>query len=283
VGTTRRIAQPRADRCWSCGAPLRPDAHMCARCGATRGTSYMQAMRGLPPREKRAARPRPAGGSYDRDPMDGRFTSPRRGAPPRSRRPDDRTFLPRADTGLRIGANSPRQYRPFAPAPTMVPYGFELDESGQWTAPRPAVEDDEEQAPFPRRGRPEPTEPLWPYYRQMISVAFSNVFFAVGFGVLGGLIGGTIWCYVTLTLHFDAGFLAILFGYLTGQGVAMGSSHRGFQPIALAVTLTFAGWAACESILHAQGVDLLPLDGAYLLIALVAAVAPTTALPRRDS
>ncbi len=136
-------------------------------------------------------------------------------------------------------------------------------------------------AAFPKRRNPHPTIPRWTRQRAILVIAATNVLWPVAFAVMGAFIGGTIWCYVSLTMNLDAGFLAIVMGFLTGEGVTMASGERGIRPFMLAVALAFAGWAAGEYILHAQGVNLLPLDGAYLFATLVAAALPIGSLPAR--
>jgi hypothetical protein len=155
-------------------------------------------------------------------------------------------------------------------------------ESRKWQAARaPASEGRIES--FPKRRNPRPPSPMWAEHAAALSVALINVFFPLLFGLLGGFIGAVIWCSIALWLGFDAGFVAILMGYLTGQGVAMGSSYRGLRPTLLATALAFAGWASCEVFLGARGIQLLPLDVAYLFATFVAAIVPTRSLPVSDT
>jgi hypothetical protein len=178
------------------------------------------------------------------------------------------------------GERFPSQYRPGTQDPARMLDDI-VRESRKWQAARAASQGRLES--FPKRRNPRPSNPIWSEHAAILSVALVNVFFPLLFGLLGGFIGAVIWCSIALWLGFDAGFIAILMGYLTGQGVAMGSSYRGLRPTLLAMTLTFAGWAIGEVLLGARGIQLLPLDGAYLLAALVAAILPTRSLPPSES
>jgi hypothetical protein len=50
---------------------------------------------------------------------------------------------------------------------------------------------------------------------------------AAAFGAIGGALGATVWYAVSALFHLEVGLIAILVGWLVGNGVAKGSGGRG--------------------------------------------------------
>ena len=74
-----------------------------------------------------------------------------------------------------------------------------------------------------------------------------RVFKAIALGSLGGLVGATVWYLVGHYGHVTIGVVAILVGYLVGNGVRRGSGYRGGTGYQiLAVALTYLSIAAAH-------------------------------------
>jgi hypothetical protein len=241
----KRPARNMAQRCWRCNARMRPDQLLCTHCGATRATSQVRAQTGR-----------------------------RRGAATE----DDDDTPGYADIAADYVPN-----RAFG-APIAPPRGSTAQRKR-----RAASEDywpDEPDIPLernlPKRRQPHPLQ--WVRYSWLhgVFIRITNILFAIGFGLVGGFLGGSIWCAVQTTFQFRLGVLAVVMGYLTGQGVSLGSATRSLVTTLLALALTVFVWAVCTRYLLGQGFDLLPVDGLFLFAALIVSTIPTRLVPAKD-
>ena len=75
------------------------------------------------------------------------------------------------------------------------------------------------------------------------------------FGLAGGLIGGAVWFTIAVMFNIELGLVAILVGYLVGQGVQKGASGRsGRRYQVLAVALTYLAISGSYAAMFARGV-----------------------------
>ena len=234
--------------CWQCQARLRQDQLICGRCGATRPTAQMRAI------AAKASSVEQTIGGWRED------TRTRTAVyVPGGVYPDNETVLSLPSTTEPVVGAS------IAPsAADMVALG---DSAREATAP-PA-----EPSPLDRRlyalG--------WSFFRGTV-----EVWRATGFALLGAVVGGGLWLVVALTLHYEAGFLAVVLGACVGEGVAIGATVRRPHFTLYALGLLIFFWAICIRALASHDLDWSPLDAAYLFFAVVACTLPVRRLPARS-
>jgi len=115
--------------------------------------------------------------------------------------------------------------------------------------------------------------------RRWVALMAADLAFTVGFGVLGGVIGGCFWYAVATHFHFELGLFGLPMAYLIGKGIAMGAGQRGFLVCGLALLLTLCGWVIVLNALQEQGFGLNVLDGVAWFIGCMCTLFPVLALP----
>jgi hypothetical protein len=74
-----------------------------------------------------------------------------------------------------------------------------------------------------------------------------NMFNALLYGAIAGIVGGAIWFAIILVTDYQVGILAIGIGWLVGQAVVIGSGRkRGMKLQLLSVLLTLAAMVGAE-------------------------------------
>jgi len=233
-----------AQRCWRCNARMRPDQLLCTHCGATRATSQVRAQ-----------------------------AAHRRGAATE----DDDDTPGYADIAAEYVPN-----RAFG-APIAPPRGADQRKRRAASADYwPDEPDIPLERNLPKRRQPHPLQWVRHSWLHGVFIRIANMLFAIGFGLIGGFFGGTIWVAVQTNFQFRLEVLAVVMGYLTGQGVSLGSATRNLVTTMLAIVLTVFVWDVCTRFLIGQGFDLLPVDGVFLFAALIVATFPTRLLPAKD-
>jgi hypothetical protein len=169
-----------------------------------------------------------------------------------------------------------------------VPPGFgteqddlDMREQGGWGRSQPAWMESSasavRRAPQPRQ--PTPSQTLRAAMRQWMGLVAADVAFTIGFGVLGGVIGGCAWYAVATQFHFELGLFGLPMAYLIGKGIAMGAGRRGFLACGLALLLTLFGWVIVLNALQGQGFGLTVLDGVAWFIGCMCTLLPILQLP----
>jgi hypothetical protein len=134
----------------------------------------------------------------------------------------------------------------------------------------------------PRPRQPTPSQTLRAAMRQWMGLVAADVAFTIGFGVLGGIIGGCAWYAVATQFHFELGLFGLPMAYLIGKGIAMGAGQRGFLACGLALLLTLFGWVIVLSALQGQGFGLTVLDGVAWFIGCMCTLLPILQLPGKS-
>jgi hypothetical protein len=179
-------------------------------------------------------------------------------------------------------AQSGRQYA--APGFDTDQDGLDMRERGGWERSQPAWLDSSASAVrrAPRPRPPTPSETLRAAMRHWMVLVAADVAFTIGFGVLGGVIGGCAWYAVATQFHFELGLFGLPMAYLIGKGVAMGAGQRGFLACGLALLLTLFGWVIVLNALQGQGFGLTVLDGVAWFIGCMCTLLPILQLPGKS-
>src|SRR5260370_34206911 len=181
----KRPARNMAQRCWRCNARMRPDQLLCTHCGATRATSQVRAQTG---RRRGAA-------TEDNDDTPGYADIAADYVP-------NRAFgapiaPPRGSTGQRKRRAASEDYWPDEPD---IPLERNL----------------------PKRRQPHPLQ--WVRYSWLhgVFIRITNMLFAIGFGLVGGFLGGGLFGAGPATLPLLLGVLSVVMWCLPGQGGSLG-------------------------------------------------------------
>lgn len=80
-------------------------------------------------------------------------------------------------------------------------------------------------------------------------------------GAVGALIGAAVWAGIVVATNFEVGYVAVLVGFLAGQGVKLGAgAARGGSLQILAAALAVGGLAAAKHMTVAWTLEISPLD-----------------------
>lgn len=192
------------------------------------------------------------------------------------------------DRGIKGSAPWQRVRRRRQYAPTgfdAVQDGAAARGQGGWERSQPAWMEPSASAirrpPPPRQ--PTPSQAIRAAMRHWMALAAADLAFTIGFGVLGGVMGGCFWYFIATHFHFELGLFGLPMAYLIGKGIAMGSGQRGFLAYGLALLLTLFGWVIVLSALQGQGFELNVLDGVAWFIGCICTLFPVFQLPgKRD-
>lgn len=162
--------------------------------------------------------------------------------------------------------------------------GLDMGEQDGWSRSQPAWMESSASAVrhAPRPRPPTPSETLRAAMRHWMALVAADVAFTIGFGVLGGVIGGCAWYAVATQFHFELGLFGLPMAYLIGKGIAMGAGQRGFLAGGLALLLTLFGWVIVLSALQGQGFELNVLDGVAWFIGCMCTLLPILQLPGKS-
>jgi hypothetical protein len=162
--------------------------------------------------------------------------------------------------------------------------GLDMREQDGWSRSQPAWMESSASAVrrAPRPRQPTPSQTLRAAMRQWMGLVATDVAFTVGFGVLGGVIGGCAWYVAATQFHFELGLFGLPMAYLIGKGIAVGVGQRGFLAGGLALLLTLFGWVIVLSALQGQGFELNVLDGVAWFIGCMCTLLPILQLPGKS-